>query len=161
MNPETGVGRSGAYKRSKNRRCGSPGRNHLFRKSDGCRSIGIECGKCTDSSLRDFDKGILYFILEVDGNPIGCVALEQVENNVCYLERLAVHPKYQEQGYGRKLVEFFLEKAKSLGNQKVGIAIIQQHEQLRRWYLKLGFIETTSKQFDHLPFTVQFMELKL
>jgi len=110
---------------------------------------------------RDFDKGILYFILEVDGNPIGCVALEQVENNVCYLERLAVHPKYQEQGYGRKLVEFFLEKAKSLGNQKVGIAIIQQHEQLRRWYLKLGFIETTSKQFDHLPFTVQFMELKL
>ena len=117
-----------------------------------CRSKWIE---------RDFTRGILYFILEVDDRPVGCVAFEQSENRVCYLERLAVRPSDQKQGYGSQLVEFFFTKAKALDNKKVSVAMIREHESLLRWYRKLGFVETSFKRFEHLPFTVQFLEYPL
>ena len=31
---------------------------------------------------------------------------------------------------------------------------------LKAWYQSQGFIHTGTKTFDHLPFTVGFMELK-
>jgi len=110
---------------------------------------------------RDFSRGITYYILEGDDYPIGCVAFEQSENRVCYLERLAVRPSDQKQGYGSQLVEFFFTKAKALDNKKVSVAMIQEHESLLRWYRKLGFVETSFKRFEHLPFTVQFLEYPL
>ena len=67
---------------------------------------------------RDFSRGITYYILEGDDYPIGCVAFEQSENRVCYLERLAVRPSYQKQGFGKRLVELFLRKPKLWGMRK-------------------------------------------
>jgi hypothetical protein len=32
---------------------------------------------------------------------------------------------------------------------------------LRRWYIRMGFVETEERQFAHLPFAVQYLEFSL
>jgi hypothetical protein len=43
----------------------------------------------------------------------------------------------------------------------VSIGIIAEHIKLKKWYLKLGFIEASTKKFDHLPFDVTYMHYEL
>jgi GNAT superfamily N-acetyltransferase len=117
---------------------------------------------CTDEWVqKDLARGVIYYILEKDGNPVGCVAIEPASNDVCYLERLAVLPNERGNGYGRALVTNVLLKAKTLGAQEVGIGIIADHTELKEWYRKIGFIEGDTKDFKHLPFRVTFMKYEL
>ena len=117
---------------------------------------------CTDEWVqKDLARGVIYYILEKDGNPVGCVAIEPASNDVCYLERLAVLPNERGNGYGRALVTNVLLKAKTLGAQEVGIGIIADHTELKEWYRKIGFIEGDTKDFKHLPFCVTFMKYEL
>jgi len=106
---------------------------------------------------KSIDKGIEYFILENEKSLCGCAALEQADPNVCYLERLAVLPPYRHKGYGRALVQHGLTAAAARGVNRVEIAIITQHADLKAWYKQLGFRATHTRAFDHLPFDVTFM----
>lgn len=110
---------------------------------------------------KSIDKGVEYFILENNSTPCGCVALEQAGPNVCYLERLAVLPQYQQKGYGETLVQHGFAEAVKRDTNRVEIAIIAQQTELKQWYEKLGFTETHTKTFDHLPFDVTFMFVDL
>ena len=110
---------------------------------------------------KDLARGVIYYILEKDGNPVGCAAIEPASNDVCYLERLAVLPNERGNGYGRALVTNVLLKAKTLGAQEVGIGIIADHTELKEWYRKIGFIEGDTNDFKHLPFRVTFMKYEL
>jgi ribosomal protein S18 acetylase RimI-like enzyme len=103
-------------------------------------------------------KGILMFGLFSEKRQVGFVALEIAEDRVYYMERLAVLPEFRHQGFGVKLMDFVFEYVRSLGGQKVSIAIIDENEVLKRWYLKYGFEPTEIKHYPHLPFTVCFME---
>ena len=103
------------------------------------------------------DKGVFYFMMEADGRPCGCVALEPTEEGVCYLERLAVLPEFRGAGRGRALVEHVIQEARSLGAERVEIGIIAAQAELQAWYEKLGFIVSGRRRFDHLPFEVTFM----
>ncbi len=102
-------------------------------------------------------KGARYFILESEGLPCGCVALEQANPEVCYLERLAVLPAQQRRGYGRALVDHVLDEARALGAHQVDIGIIAAHIELKDWYKKIGFVDQKKATFPHLPFEVLFM----
>jgi N-acetylglutamate synthase-like GNAT family acetyltransferase len=104
------------------------------------------------------EEGVHYFVLEADGFPCGCVALEQASSEVCYLERLAVLPAQRRRGYGRALVVHAMAKAKALGVQRVDIGVIAAHTELRDWYRKLGFVDQRTADFTHLPFKVLFMK---
>lgn len=106
----------------------------------------------------DFARGAQYFILYVDEQPSGCVAIEQPRADVCYLERLAVLPEMRGRHFGVRLVHHALEHAASRGARKVGIGIIDQQTELKEWYTQLGFVATEIKSFPHLPFTVCLME---
>jgi len=39
--------------------------------------------------------------------------------------------------------------------------MINESTILKNWYKKLGFRETGTKNFEHLPFTVCFMDMNL
>jgi len=104
-----------------------------------------------------FAKGIRYLLLESDGVPCGCAALEQAGPEVCYLERLAVLPARQHRGYGRALVDQAFAEAKLLGARQVDIGLIADQAELRTWYRKIGFVEQRTGRFPHLPFEVLFM----
>ena len=106
---------------------------------------------------RDMNRGITYCLLNKDDQNVGCAALEQVSNDLCYLERLAVIPAQRRHGLGAALVNHVLSAASALGVHRVEIGIIAEHTELKEWYGKLGFVEMESKDFPHLLFRVTFM----
>ena len=117
---------------------------------------------CTDQRIKgDLERGLSYYILEHDGEPCGCVALEKASPDVCYLERLAVLPQHRRKSYGRILVKHIFEEASRNGSQRVEIGIIARDTKLRNWYGKFGFVLKGTKTFDHLPFVVAFMSAKI
>lgn len=117
---------------------------------------------CTKSWIeKDLGRGARYFVLEGPGGPVGCVALEKADKDLCYLERLAVLPEERKNGYGKALLAHALSRARGLGATTVGIGIIAEDEGLKAWYRNLGFAGEGIKQFDHLPFTVAFMTREL
>jgi hypothetical protein len=59
------------------------------------------------------------------------------------------------------LVHHIFEKARETGARRVEIAMISRDRKLKTWYKKLGFIQKSTKKFDHLPFSVAFMYREL
>jgi len=110
---------------------------------------------------KDMDRGVTYFLLEENNQTCGCVAFEMMDNSLCYLERLAVLPQKRKQGFGGELVNHVFNAAKQSGAERVSIGIIAAQAELKRWYEDIGFIETHTKKFDHLPFVVSFMSYDL
>ena len=110
---------------------------------------------------KDMDRGATYFLLEEENMTYGCVAFEIVDTSLCYLERLAVLPHKRKQGFGGKLVNHVFNAAKQSGAERVSIGIISEQTELKKWYEKIGFVETHTKKFDHLPFVVSFMSYDL
>jgi GNAT superfamily N-acetyltransferase len=106
---------------------------------------------------RDLSRGTVYSILEHEGVPAGCAAVEHASSEACYLERLSVLPAYRHKGFGEALVRDVIRQAMELGANEVGIGIIAGHEQLKRWYAGIGFIQGETREFPHLPFSVTFM----
>lgn len=114
-----------------------------------------------DRARADFERGVQYYFLEEDAEVCGCVALEKARPEIGYLERLAVLPEYRSRGYGSAMVRHVLTQARSIGLERIGIAIIAEDAPLAEWYRRFGFVSTGTREFDHLPFTVAFMEKEL
>lgn len=106
---------------------------------------------------RDIDRGVVYYSLEKEREICGCVALEKAGPNLCYLERLSILPQHRRQGLGALLVRHIFKEARALDASSVGIGIIARQEELKQWYIRLGFVEGETKAFDHLPFKVTFL----
>lgn len=117
---------------------------------------------CTDTWIEaDLARGVRYFILSQGGEPVGCAGLERPRPSFCYLERLSVLPGWRRRGFGRALAEHVLALAGNGGAERAGIGIIADQTELARWYSGLGFVDTGTKRFGHLPFVVRFMECAL
>lgn len=89
---------------------------------------------------------------------VGFVAVERVNENLYYMEKLAVFPAYRYKGYGGELVKFVCNHVRHNKGKELSIGIINEHEVLKTWYKVNGFIETAVKKFEHQPFTVYLME---
>ena len=114
---------------------------------------------CTSSWIEsDIARGVQYAILYVDEKAIGCVAIEKPSADVCYLERLAVLPEMRGKHFGIRLVQYATEWAAAKGVDRISIGVINEQTELKEWYRHLGFVETQTKSFPHLPFTVCLME---
>lgn len=109
----------------------------------------------------DLNRNVTYSLLFKDDIPAGCVALETADREISYLERLAVLPQFRHQGLGKKLVAHVLEQARQTRAKTLGIGIIADQKNLKKWYEALGFTLTGTKRFDHLPFKVGFMHICL
>lgn len=114
---------------------------------------------CTDDwIIRDWQRGVVYYLLELGGLFAGCVAMERAGQGLIYLERLAVLPDYRRGGFGKRLVDHVFCQAKAMGAERMGIGIIAAQDDLKAWYRQIGFSEKDTKHFDHLPFDVTFLE---
>ena len=113
----------------------------------------------TTGRLReDRGKGVRFSGLFLGDMQIGFIAVEKDNTNLYYVERLAVLPEYRHRGYGAQLMQFAFEYIKTNGGKKVSIGIINEQTILKNWYKGLGFVEVSTREFTHLPFTVCFME---
>lgn len=125
---------------------------------DNCPTHPSNCRD--DWILSDLLMGKKYFIIESD-NPVGCIALKKVNEDLYYLERLGVIPLERKKGFGKILVNHIFEKVRELSGHKIGIGIICEHKELKEWYKRIGFGVIETKRFSKLPFAVTFMEYKL
>ncbi len=117
---------------------------------------------CTDEWIEnDLARGVAYYILEHDGAPVGCVAFEKANPDLCFLERLGVLPQSRRKGFGKALVDHVFAEARVLGAKQISIGIISDDTELKLWYQRIGFVEKETKEFAHLPFLVSFMSYEL
>jgi amino-acid N-acetyltransferase len=87
-----------------------------------------------------------YYIFEIDKNPVACVALHTYpDQNKGELAYLFVNPSHENQGIGRKLIQFVENKARELGLREL-IALSTQA--FTYFQSKAGFVEGTP---DNLP----------
>lgn len=77
------------------------------------------------------------------------------------MNNLSILPEYRHKGYGKELLDVCKNKVKELGGNKITIGIIEENTKLKEWYIAYGFIQTGTRKFGHLPFTVGFMELNV
>ena len=56
-----------------------------------------------------------FYIFETDKNPVACIALHPLEQGKAELACLYVSPNYENQGLGRKLIQFVEAKAREFG----------------------------------------------
>ena len=89
---------------------------------------------------------------------IGFASLSDVGGGIYELNNLAILPEYRHFSYGRSLLDFAKAKVEELGGTKITICIIEENTVLKNWYLSNEFIHRGTKRFEHLPFTVGFME---
>jgi ribosomal protein S18 acetylase RimI-like enzyme len=114
-----------------------------------------------DRLERDFGFGNPMYAYAADGQFVGFVSVRPMEES-CEMKLLSVLPGYRHSGIGRALVEHAKQVTlEEYGKQKMTIGIIEEGAVLKAWYEGLGFLHTGTQKFEHLPFTVGFMELPL
>jgi amino-acid N-acetyltransferase len=87
-----------------------------------------------------------YYIFEIDKNPVACVALHVYpDQNKAEMGYLYVSPSHENQGIGRKLIQFVESKARELG---VSELIALSTQAFNYFMSKGGFVEGTP---DDLP----------
>jgi amino-acid N-acetyltransferase len=80
-----------------------------------------------------------YFIFEIDKNPVACVALHVYpEQNKGELAFLYVSPSHENQGIGRKLIQFVENRARELN---LGDLITLSTQAFTYFQSKAGFVE--------------------
>jgi GNAT superfamily N-acetyltransferase len=106
-------------------------------------------------------KGVKFFGLFLEGKQIGSVAIEEADNGLCFLQKLAVLPGYRSRGYGGEMVNFIIDYVRNNGCKKLALGIWDRQSELKEWYLRLGFRENSVRYFEHLPLTVCLMDMEV
>jgi amino-acid N-acetyltransferase len=77
----------------------------------------VEAEELVRRTRAEIDKNLAdYYIFEIDNNPVGCVALHVYpEQQKGELASLFVAPSHENQGIGRKLLQFIENKAREMG----------------------------------------------
>ncbi len=114
-----------------------------------------------DALNKMYEKNIDMFIVAKKDAYIGFVAIEKANDEMYYMEKLATVPEYRHKGYGKRMMDFVVSYVKDREGKKISIGIINENEVLKKWYLSYGFVEKEIKVFNHLPFTVCLMEMKI
>ena len=99
----------------------------------------------------------LYGLYE-EGQLAGYVSISKESDGAYEVHNLAVLPEHRHKGYGKQLLDICKIKVKELGGKKIAFGIIEENTVLKNWYAANGFTHTGTKRFEHLPFTVGYME---
>ena len=114
-----------------------------------------------DRFFRSWEEQQIMGCLELEGRIVGFVSLQSQGDGIFELKHLAVLPEFRHQGYGAKLVQWIQRQAVHQGGTLLKAGIIEESKILKDWYFSLGFHETGTRKFSHLPFTVCFLEKSL
>lgn len=88
-------------------------------------------------------RGRLYLV-RVDGQAAGCVAMRPLDRQRCELKRLYIRPAFRGRGLARRLMERLLADARAEGYQAMLLDTFPFLYQALDLYRKLGFYEIPS-----------------
>ena len=91
---------------------------------------------------------------------IGCVGLRAIEPGVCEMKRLYLRSEARGKGLGMALCQAVIERARSLGYNRMKLDTVSKLEKAIELYRSLGFQECTAYCHNPRP-DVQYFELKL
>ncbi len=139
------------------------------------KSLFLEYQKWLNVSLcfQDFDtelatlpgkyaspEGRLYLV-NLDGDYIGCIGLRKIEEGICEMKRLYIKPEHQGHGLGSKLVKLLINDAKKIGYRSMRLDTIKEKmPNAVDIYEKNGFKKIEPYYDNPNPHTL-FMELDL
>jgi GNAT superfamily N-acetyltransferase len=103
--------------------------------------------------------GCLFIALH-DNEPMGCVGLRKVENNVCEMKRLYVRPRYRGLGIGRVLADTIVQEASKKGYGRMRLDTVPNMKAARKLYLSMGFKEIAPYRYNPIK-GATFLEKKL
>lgn len=93
--------------------------------------------------------------------PVGYFSLSANDDSA-EINNLSVLPDYRHLGIGKELVNFAIDYCKKILDLNIiKIGIVEENTVLKEWYKTFGFVHTGTRKYEHLPFTVGFMELEL
>ena len=103
--------------------------------------------------------GCLLLSLE-RGETAGCVALRKIEDGICEIKRLFVHPHRRGKGIGRLLTNAIIQEAKRLGYRRMRLDTVPSMTSAIGLYRSLGFEEIPPYCHNPVP-GAKFFELQL
>ncbi|MBE6572228.1 MAG: GNAT family N-acetyltransferase [Ruminococcaceae bacterium] len=92
---------------------------------------------------------------------IGYMSLSHVNDGIYELHNLSVLPEFRHRGFGRSMLDFAKEVVLSLGGKTLNVAIIDESNVLKAWYVSNGFKQIEKRKFDHLPFTSGYLDFSV
>ncbi len=92
----------------------------------------------TIESLKEDFSDYHFYIAKIGKNIVGSVKVKLVENNILWIGRLVVHPYYQNQGIGKKLMQFIEDTFKHVS----AFELFTAEKSIRNisLYQKLGYV---------------------
>ena len=94
-----------------------------------------------DPEGRIIAKGGAVFILEMDGEAVGCCALINRGDDEFEVAKMAVTETHQGHGLGRMLLQACIDRAKSLGKKRLYLETNSKLDAAVGLYRKLGFVD--------------------
>lgn len=136
----------------------------IFREYEA--AIGIDlCFQSFEKELAELPglyappKGRLY-LLRIDGEVEGCIALRPSGEHDCEMKRLFVRPARRGAGAGRLLAERVIADARTIGYRRMLLDTLDSMQSAQRLYESLGFVD--AEPYTHNPLTgVRYMQLDL
>lgn len=99
-------------------------------------------------------------LAEYQGQAAGCVAIKELDVEICKMKRLYVRPQFRNLGIGKGLSKAIIEHGEKLGYHCMRLHTSQLLDAAMELYKALGFKEIAPYQ-QSLTETSVFLELKL
>ena len=108
-------------------------------------------------------KGGQIFMVFADGEPVGCVALIPMQHGIYELSKMVVAPSMRGLGIGRKLLEYTVAQARSLGARTLFLGSSTKLKNAVHLYESIGFrhVDPASLPDMHYSRADVFMEMPL
>ena len=99
-------------------------------------------------------------LASVGDDPAGCIGLHAWEPRVAEMKRLYLKPAFRGQGVGRALVVAVMDRARSLGYDRIRLDTLPTMLEAQALYRRLGFREIEPYRASPIPGT-RYFEAKL
>jgi GNAT superfamily N-acetyltransferase len=99
-----------------------------------------------DKLKQQWDEGVKFVVLEVEGMPQGFVSFEEKDECI-FLQKLYLRPEMQGQGFGKKMLRVAMDFAIDTKKPSIELTVNRNNKSLE-FYMNQGFQIKEEKNFD-------------